>query len=87
MAVKLNVGRSFWVIYIKSKYISFQKQKLSRIGGSDVKMAVKLIVDAVMTNAVQSKFNWEGRLGWKTKNNEVKRAFKPTKLCSIITSE
>lgn len=48
------------------------------LGGNNIKVAVKFIVDATMTNALQTKFSWEGRLGWKTKTNEVKRDFKTT---------
>lgn len=52
-----------------------------------MKMSVKYIIDACLTNEIQKKFNWEGRLGWKTKTNECKTGFKNTKLCSIIMGE
>lgn len=38
-----------------------------------------------MTNEMQTKFNWEGRIGWKTKDNEFKRGFKKTNVCYVIT--
>lgn len=43
------------------------------------------MVDACLTNDMQIKFNWAGKIGWKTKANEYKIGFKNTKICSIMT--
>ncbi|XP_076050567.1 uncharacterized protein LOC143031067 [Oratosquilla oratoria] len=59
--------------------------RLSRQGGSNVKMSVKCIIDSCLMDDSQKKFNWEGRVGWKTKDDKYKIGFKPTKLCNIIT--
>lgn len=37
-----------------------------------------------MTSGLQHQFNWEGRLGWKTKTNQCKKGFKSTRLCDIM---
>ncbi|XP_064107779.1 uncharacterized protein LOC135216412 isoform X2 [Macrobrachium nipponense] len=46
--------------------------------------AVKTMIDFCMTSGLQYEFNWEGRLGWKTKTNTCKKGFKNTTLCGII---
>lgn len=58
--------------------------RLRRLGGTNVKTSVKYIVDTILTNELQTKFNWEGRIDWKTKNNECKMGFKKSKICSIV---
>ena len=63
----------------------FQYYRLLTYGGTNLKMAVIFNVDACLTNHMQMKFNWEGRMGWKTKANENKTGFKATHLCALIT--
>lgn len=45
------------------------------------------MVDCCMANELQHQFNWEGRLGWKTKNNVCKKDFKNTRLCALMISK
>ena len=52
-----------------------------------MKKSVKYMVDTVLTNEMQTKFNWEGRIGWKCKNNEHKLGFKKAKIYSVMTSK
>ena len=72
---------------VSSISLFFQYRRLVCLGGSSIKGAVKYIMDTVMTNEMQTKFNWEGRIGWKTKDNEFKRGFKKTNVCYVITSK
>ncbi|XP_064098195.1 uncharacterized protein LOC135209463 [Macrobrachium nipponense] len=58
--------------------------RLQVLGGATVKAAVKNMVDLCMTSGLQYEFNWEGRLGWKTKTNTCKKGFKNTTLCKIM---
>ena len=64
-----------------------QTNYLLRLGGPNLKGAVKLIMDSILTNSLQGQFNWTGRLGAKSANLVPKTAFKDTLIQSIITSE
>lgn len=62
------------------------EHRLRILGGTSVKSAVKYMIDYCMSSSLQNQYNWEGRLGWKTKTNECKRGFKKTHLCDIMMS-
>ncbi|KAK3878797.1 hypothetical protein Pcinc_016608 [Petrolisthes cinctipes] len=42
------------------------------------------MIDHCMTSGLQYEYNWEGRLGWKTKTNITKRGFKNTRLHELL---
>lgn len=65
----------------------FQEHRLRLLGGTNVRTSVKYVVDCCMTSGLQHQFNWEGRLGWKTKTNQCKKGFKSTRLCDIMMSK
>ena len=53
-----------------------QEKRMSVLGGSTLKHAVKFILDTSLSNAVLQKFNWEGKQCWRTKENLSKRDLK-----------
>ena len=81
MSDLLRFSTFLFLFYKKNEfYVSFQYRQLIHLGGTSIKGAVKYLMDAVMTNEMQTTFNCEGRIEWKTKNNEYKTGFKKTRL-------
>ncbi|KAK4329145.1 hypothetical protein Pmani_000487 [Petrolisthes manimaculis] len=63
-----------------------QVRRLEVLGGSSLKIAVKSVMDTILTNSLQQKFNWEGKTCWRTKDNFTKKGFKSTKVCQLVFS-
>ncbi|KAK3855814.1 hypothetical protein Pcinc_037810 [Petrolisthes cinctipes] len=61
-------------------------RRLEVLGGSSLKIAVKSVMDTILTNSLQQKFNWEGKTCWRTKENFTKKGFKSTKVCQLVFS-
>ncbi|KAK4329150.1 hypothetical protein Pmani_000492 [Petrolisthes manimaculis] len=61
-------------------------RRLEVLGGSSLKIAVKSVMDTILTNSLQQKFNWEGKTCWRTKDNFTKKGFKSTKVCQLVFS-
>ncbi|MPC99321.1 hypothetical protein E2C01_094728 [Portunus trituberculatus] len=63
------------------------EHRLRLLGGTNVRTAVKYVIDCCLTSGLHHQFNWEGRLGWKTKTNQCKNSFKSTRLCDLFMSK
>ena len=65
----------------------FQEHRLKLLGGNTLKKAVKLIVNYILTNEMQGKFNWSGKLGQKSKVTTAKIGIRSSPITPSIISK
>ena len=57
------------------------------VGGTDLKICVKLIINRLMTNQLQRKFNMEGKSSHITPIGSVKRGFALSTSYAVLKGE